>query len=292
MHRLSDANNERKDMLLNHIKSLNAAFSLDIAAFAIMASHAHIVIRLNPDAHLQWTDQEMVERWAIIHPPRNTHNQPIEDEQRYQRWVQDRLNDSKWLEQTREKLASPSQFMKDFKQFAAQTFNKLDQTVGHFWESRFRSIPLDDREAVLATMAYVDLNPFAAKLCDVPEQGEFTSLKERVESRQQEIIEPAETSNESSTDQTNPALNASAERHVWFAAIDESATNQAGDPGLFRGIRLDSYLKLVDGVARMVRNGKHHLDTNAEGILTRLKLCNRTFQDCFARVCYRMQFVT
>ena len=143
-----------------------------------------------------------------FHPPRNTHNQEIEDEQRYQRWVQDRLNDSAWLEQTREKLASPSQFMKDFKQFAAQTFNKLDQTVGHFWESRFRSIPLDNREAVLATMAYVDLNPFAAKLCEVPEQGEFTSLKERVGSRQQELIEPEKTSNESSTTEAMPQTDA------------------------------------------------------------------------------------
>ena len=134
----------------------------------------------------------------------------------------------------------------------------------------------------LATMAYVDLNPFAAKLCEVPEQGEFTSLKEHVEARQQETIEAANTSSESSTVPTEPARIASAERHVWFAAIDESATNQSGESGLFEGIRLDSYLKLVDGVARMFRKGKHHLDANAEGILTRLKLCHRTFQDCFA----------
>ena len=119
----------------------------------------------------------------------------------------------------------------------------------------------------------------------------ISGLKERIEARQQETTESAEMPIDPSTDPAEPANRTPAEHPVWFAVIDESATNQSGQSGLFRGIRLDSYLKLVDGVARMVRKGKHHLDANAEGILTRLNLCNRTFQDCLARIRYRMQLV-
>ena len=43
-------------------------------------------------------------------------------------------------------------------------------------------------------MAYVDLNPFAAKFCDNSEQGKLTPLNERVETRQPETTEPTEAS--------------------------------------------------------------------------------------------------
>ena len=292
LRRLDSKNDERKSLLLNYIKDLNSAFSLDIAAWAILGNHTHIVVRLNPDRHLEWSDSEVVERWAKIHPPRDTHYNPIQNEQRFQAWFDDRLKDKAWLEQTREKLGSVSQFMKDFKQFAAQTFNKFDKTVGHFWEGRFRSEPLDNREAVLAAMAYVDLNPFAAKLCEVPEEADFTSLKERVEARDLAVTDNIEASDDAVVKSSDEACDPNPERELWFSPIDDSVCNCNGDHGLFRGYRLDSYLKLVDAVARMFRKGKHQLDKEVDGILDRLKLCGETFQDRLARLVYRMNFVT
>ena len=45
--------------------------------------------------------------------------------------------------------------------------------------------------AVLATMAYVDLDPFVAKRCEVHGQGELTTLKELPSIRQSKIILPS-----------------------------------------------------------------------------------------------------
>ncbi len=38
-----------------------------------------------------------------------------------------------------------------------------------------------DEEALLAVCAYIDLNPVAAGIAEVPETSEHTSIKERVE---------------------------------------------------------------------------------------------------------------
>src|SRR5271157_3298272 len=56
-----------------------------------------------------------------------------------------------------------------------------DQTRGYFFEGRFKSVAILDEESLLATCAYIDLNPAAAGIAEVPEASEHTSIKERVE---------------------------------------------------------------------------------------------------------------
>jgi len=49
------------------------------------------------------------------------------------------------------------------------------------FEGRFKGVAILDEESLLATCAYIDLNPVAAGIAQVPEASEHTSIKERVD---------------------------------------------------------------------------------------------------------------
>ena len=62
----------------------------------------------------------------------------------------------------RERLQSLSWFMKCLKEPLARLANREEQTRGAFFEGRFKSVAILDEESLLATCAYIDLNPVAA----------------------------------------------------------------------------------------------------------------------------------
>ncbi len=111
------------------------------------------------------------------------------------------MNDPVRLAQIRLTLGSMSDFMKHLKQPIARQAslwraNREDKCTGHFFEGRFYSGALLSEKAVLAAMAYVDLNPVRAKICKAIEGYEHTSIYRRLQhlenspERLQEVMRP------------------------------------------------------------------------------------------------------
>ena len=92
--------------------------------------------------------------------------------------------DVEWVATARERLQSLSWFMKCLKEPLARLANRQDKTRGAFFEERFKSVAILDEESLLATCAYIDLNPVAAGIAEVPEASPHTSITERVGARQ------------------------------------------------------------------------------------------------------------
>ena len=68
--------------------------------------------------------------------------------------------------------------MKHLKQPIARRANLEDDRTGHFFEQRFYSGALLTEEALIAAMAYVDLNPVRAELAERIEEIRDTSIGE------------------------------------------------------------------------------------------------------------------
>lgn len=62
----------------------------------------------------------------------------------------------------------------------ARAANCEDSCTGRFWEGRFKCQVLTDERAVLAAMAYVDLNPIRACMTLRLDHSDHTSIQQRI----------------------------------------------------------------------------------------------------------------
>src|SRR5208282_944794 len=140
----------------HRLEELAEIFSVAVAGFAILDNHLHLLVGFDPDVAQGWSDEDVVRRWGGLFPPRDKARQvaPVSDE-----WVQARLKDARWVATARERLQSLSWFMKCLKEPLSRLANREEQTRGAFFEGRFKSVAILDEESLLATCAYIDLNP-------------------------------------------------------------------------------------------------------------------------------------
>ena len=166
----------RKSALQARLFRLVRCFAVELYGFAVMSNHFHLVVRYDPLACAHWSAEEVAERWvAAVAPPGL-----LDDDQSRLAQVQALCAESKEIERVRRRLGSLSAFMQHLKQPIARQANQEDGVSGHFFEQRFYSGALLSEAAVLAAMAYVDLNPVRARIAEDIEQCEHTSIAERL----------------------------------------------------------------------------------------------------------------
>lgn len=168
----------RKQWILDRLTQLTPAFALEVHAYAIMSNHFHLIVYFDPNAHLTWSDTEVVERWLIAHPPKQPDG--TVDQRRHEWLSETLLEQPQRLAQMRQSLGSLSCFMQQLKQPIARRANLEDERSGHFFEQRFYSGALLDEAAVIASLAYVDLNPIRAQIADSIAAARFTSVQARL----------------------------------------------------------------------------------------------------------------
>lgn len=263
----------RRDWIEQRIRVLSSLFCIDIAAYAVMSNHYHLVVRVAPDQSDTWTDEDVLRRWcSLFHGPLLV------------RQFLDRetltTNEAVTVHETaniyRGRLQSLSWFMKCLNEPIARKANAEDGCTGHFWEARFHSQPLRTNDAIIRAMTYVDLNPIRSGIATTPESSDYTSYRERALS-------------ETSTSTVSKAIHLMFRRgellrpDIIAKPLMGFATRDDKNSATRLPIKKGDYCLLIDATVRCLLPGKHsHTDSQLPSIIDHLGLSSSDWLESMA----------
>jgi len=260
----------RRGWIVDKIKELAALFAIDVAAYAVMSNHYHLVVRVDSDRAAGWSDEEALQRWTQVFEGPLLVQRYLLPQARAKMGGAELAKVAEFAAVYRERLADLSWFMRRLNETVARMANAEDGCTGRFWEGRFKSQALLDEKAVLAAMAYVDLNPVRAGMAETPEESDHTSIQERLRQVQT----------------TGDTGQAAVEREPEASTGPEPA-QAALMPFDARGelpwaipFGWAEYAELVDWTGRQARPDKRgHIDSAQPILLARLGLEDEAFAD-------------
>ena len=171
------------------IRELASVFTIDVAAYAVMSNHYHVVLRVDSARARALDDEAVLRRWTQLFTG------PLLV-QRYLSELRGQMGPAEldkvheFAELYRQRLFDLSWFMRVLNESIARQANAEDDCTGRFWEGRFKSQALLDEQALLAAMAYVDLNPIRAGMAESLQGSEHTSIKARLDDLQGQPFVP------------------------------------------------------------------------------------------------------
>ena len=252
----------RKVWIVERLALLSRIFAIEVAAYAVMSNHYHVVLRVDKDSALKLNDQQIAVRWRKLYQwPLLVENylkgqtdaaETDKAQQIIQKW-RNRLHDISW-------------FMRCLNEHLARKANKEDNCTGKFWEGRFKSQALLGEAAVLTCMAYVDLNPIRAGVADTPETSDHTSVQKRIEYLATSAHKQKSKYKTKRKKKHNPDSLSKIKLMPLVKQTNDKHPNAIG-------YTLKDYLELIDWIGRSKRNDKRGaINDRTPPILQRLEL--------------------
>ena len=178
VHRQFLMDDKEKEQFLRLMRRLEGFCDVRVLTYALMDNHFHILLEV-PAREESIDDEELFRRMAFLYGP--------------ERIAALRRELERWRAVGREDLAERckgrylyrmhdvSEFMKTLKQRCTQGYNHRHGQSGTLWESRFKSVLVEDSQGALARMAaYIDLNPVRAGIVQDPKDYRYCGYGEAV----------------------------------------------------------------------------------------------------------------
>ena len=233
----------RRGWIADRLQRLASVFAVDVAGYAVMSNHFHVVVRIDAERASSWTTDEVLERWTgLFTGPLLVQRYLAEG--RSGLAAGDVLAVDQLAERYSARLADLSWFMRVLNEGIARQANAEDGVKGRFWEGRFKSQALLDEQALMAALAYVDLNPIGAGIAETPEDSDYTSIQQRLGR------EPAR-GDEGGEEARGCRDRLEALRRAPLIPFDATGRTDWAIPYAF-----DDYLELVDWLGRAVHPAK------------------------------------
>lgn len=172
----------RRQWVEDRLLFLGSVFAIDICAFAVMSNHTHVVLHVDKEMALNWSAFDVLNRWHKLHGGTLLTQRFMHTSSREKMSNAELSMVAQTVDVYRQRLFDISWFMRCLNEYIAREANREDQCTGRFWEGRFKCQALLDEPALIACMAYVDLNPVRANIAKTPETSQQTSIFHRIES--------------------------------------------------------------------------------------------------------------
>jgi hypothetical protein len=256
-----------KRRIERELSRLSKIFAIRVGGHAIMGTHFHFLLHAEVPKAKSWSSVEVIRRWALLCPPRNKKREVLRGEE-LQFWIDEKAKDKSFVEVLRERLLDLGWFHRFLKQPLSVFVNKLEACSGTLFQGRFKSIAVIGFEALLNVAIYIDLNPVAAGIVDVPEAAEYTSFRQRFENaiRSPVFTQMVERHQNCSLSEGDVL---SIEESHWLLPIENRSDSQVAT-GMFDELTLVQYMILVDEAGRIPRVGKASISEKAAALLDRL----------------------
>lgn len=261
-----DGVEHRRGWIERRLQFLAGVFGCEIAAYAVMSNHLHVVVRMAPDQVEGWSDEEVALRWLRAYPGyRDDEDRADASSVELDDWkVTACSTNGEWVAERRQRLSSLSWFMRSLCEPIARRANLEDDCRGRFWEGRFSSTPLLDDAALLACMVYVDLNPIRAQMATSVEDSDHTSAQQRLQAARAVVASTTDERTESGPTQDGPTAFPHTGNGVseppWLASLCRlTARDQISGHGALTPLQ---YLHLVESTGRIVRGDKRGVIAN------------------------------
>ena len=197
---------EEKEHLRRLLRMYERFSGCHILSYCLMSNHLHVLLEVPPGCRkgesLGLTDEELLHRLGGLYSRKQTRlvEREIEEarglidgrtpegqqvpEHETARRAKMKKEGEDWLHEIHARycyrMHSLSEFFKGMLQRFTCWFNRQRERTGTLWESRFRSVVIQDGLAARTVTAYIDLNPVRAGLVEDPADYRWSSYGEAV----------------------------------------------------------------------------------------------------------------
>jgi REP element-mobilizing transposase RayT len=160
------------------MRRLEKACCVEVLTYALMANHFHILCKV-PERRLL-SDRELLDCIEFGYGPERRAQVAEQLATAYNKEATSCAQAQQLREHYLNRLFDVSIFMKELKGRFAQWYNRRHQRYGVLWAERFKSVLIEEGQALSAVAAYIDLNPLRAGLCEDPKDYRYSGYAEAI----------------------------------------------------------------------------------------------------------------
>jgi putative transposase len=162
--------------LFRHIMRAMESFSgCQVLTWCCLFNHTHVLVYVPPAQEV--SDSELLLRMGFLYKPEKVAE--FAEELARLRQAGQTAYAEQWRARYVKRMYNLAEFVKTLKQRMTMAYNKRHDRLGTLWTERYKSVLVEgEGDALMATAAYIDLNPVRAGLVSDPADYRFSGYGE------------------------------------------------------------------------------------------------------------------